>query len=103
MPGGPLQVEEIVDEAGALRFRFSLYLSRDGGRPVRHGFFVAYHANGQIASELTYDHGAEHGLCQDFHPNGMLAARGRYAHGEHVGEWCYFWEDGTPEDTRTFN
>lgn len=103
MPGGPLQVAEIVDDEGAIRFRYSHYRTRDGERLVRHGFFIAFHSNGRVASELMYDHGTEHGLCCEFHPNGVLAAKGRYAHGEHVGEWRYFWEDGTPEETRTFN
>lgn len=103
MPGTNLKIAEIVDDHGALRFCYSHYVSRDGARCVRHGFFVAYHTNGRVATELTYEHGTEHGLCRDFHPNGVLAAQGHYDHGAHVGEWRYFWEDGTPENVKTFN
>ena len=102
MPDDVLQIAEIPDEGGALKYRYSRYLSPDGQRWIRHGLFVAYHPNGRVATEVTYDHGAEHGLSRDYYPNGVLAAEGHYAGGRHVGEWRYFREDGTLEGSENF-
>ena len=52
-----LEIAEISHDSGALRYRYGRYLAPDGGRWIRHGLFVAYHENGAIASEGTYEPG----------------------------------------------
>jgi antitoxin component YwqK of YwqJK toxin-antitoxin module len=101
MPDHTLHIAEILDEGGALKYRYSRYLSPDGQRWIRHGLFVAYHPNGRVATEVTYEHGAEHGPSRDYHPNGVVAAEGHYAGGKQVGEWRYFRDDGTLEGSET--
>jgi antitoxin component YwqK of YwqJK toxin-antitoxin module len=87
---GTLHIAEIPFEDGTIRFRYSRFLSEDGASWIRHGPYTAYHSNGKLASEGTYDHGREHGLWKDFHEDGSLAAEGQYEQGEEVGEWQYF-------------
>ena len=92
-----LELAEICYESGALRYRYARYLAQDGNRWIRHGLFVAYHENGAIASEGTYEHGVEHGPWKDFHPNGQLAAHGDYDRGTQVEPWQYWNADGQRE------
>lgn len=92
-----LDVAEVFYEGGGLRYRYSRYLTADGSRWVRHGPFVAYHEDGAVASDGTYEHGVEHGPWKDFHPNGQLAALGNYDHGTEVGDWQYWDAEGQLE------
>jgi len=89
-----LNIAEIPYESGSIRFRYSRYMAPDGTRWIRHGLFRAYHENGALASEGTYEDGAEHGPWRDFHPNGQLAAEGRYERGEEAGTWRHWDENG---------
>lgn len=89
-----LNIAEILYENGVVQFRYARYLSPDGSRWIRHGLFVAYHANGQVASEGNYEHGAEQGHWRDYHVNGILAAEGEYQAGVEVGEWMFWNSDG---------
>jgi antitoxin component YwqK of YwqJK toxin-antitoxin module len=84
-----LELAEIPDEEGRLKFRYARYLAQDGSRWIRHGMFEAYHPNGVLASEGEYRDGREHGRWRDYHADGSLAAEGDYAEGEQVGEWTY--------------
>ena len=61
--------------------------------------FQAYHPDGTLASEGTYEHGVEHGLWRDYHTTGKLAAEGDYDHGSEVGVWRFWRQDGTEERT----
>lgn len=88
-----LEIAEVFYPSGALRYRYCRYLAADEQRWIRHGLFVAYREDGTLASEGTYEHGAEHGVWKDFHPNGQLAARGDYVHGTEAGNWTY-WDAG---------
>ena len=90
-----LNIAEIPYDDGSIHFRYSRYLSEDGLRWIRHGPFVAYHSNGSIASEGSYENGHEHGLWRDYHANGRLAAEGLYDHGAEIGEWKFWNEDGS--------
>ncbi|SFK94605.1 toxin-antitoxin system YwqK family antitoxin [Lysobacter sp. cf310] len=92
-----LQIAEIPYPSGAVRFRYSRYLSADGSAWVRHGLFCAYHKDGSLASEGNYEHGQEHGQWRDYHTNGQLAAEGSYANGAETGIWRYWSADGSPE------
>lgn len=89
-----LHIAEIPFEDGGVRFRYSRRLSSDGSRWIRHGPFVAYHPNGSVASEGTYDNGMETGVWRDYHENGKLAAEGSYAEGKGVGTWRYWNSEG---------
>ena len=89
-----LNIAEIPYESGAIRYRYSRYMSPDGTRWIRHGLFRAYHENGALASEGHYEDGAEHGPWRDFHPNGQLAAEGQYDRGQEVGTWRHWDENG---------
>jgi antitoxin component YwqK of YwqJK toxin-antitoxin module len=82
-----LNIAEIFHNTGELKQRYSRYLSSDGRNWVRHGFFRAYHRNGQVASEGNYVHGKEEGIWRDYHENGHLAAEGSYEGGQEVGTW----------------
>ena len=91
-----LNIAEIAYESGAIRFRYSRYLSDDGTRWVRHGLFRAFYENGSLASEGNYTHGVEHGVWRDYHENGQLAAEGNYENGVEAGEWRHWESTGAP-------
>jgi len=93
-----LHIAEIPYESGQIRFRYARYLAADGASWIRHGLFTAYHHDGALASEGTYEHGKEHGPWRDFHANGQLAAEGRYEHGVEVGEWTFWNAMGVTEE-----
>lgn len=92
-----LNIAEIPYATGEVQFRYSRYLSEDGGRWIRHGLFRAYHQNGQLASEGEYRDGLEVGVWRDYHDNGQLAAEGEYHNGRETGQWRYWLNDGTLE------
>ena len=94
-----LHIAEIPYESGAIRFRYSRYMSADGSTWIRHGLFRAYHEDGSLASEGNYEHGHEHGRWHDYHPNGQLAASGDFAHGAVIGAWQYWLPDGSHESS----
>jgi antitoxin component YwqK of YwqJK toxin-antitoxin module len=85
-----LNIAEIFDEGGNLKFRYGRVLATDGSRWIRDGRFEAFHPNGQIASEGGYRDGREHGPWRDYHIDGSLAAEGNYEFGQEVGEWKYY-------------
>jgi antitoxin component YwqK of YwqJK toxin-antitoxin module len=92
-----LNIAEIPYDTGEIRFRYSRYLASDGSKWIRHGPFASYYKTGSVASEGSYQHGAEHGAWRDFHENGQVAAEGSYELGVESGEWKYWAEDGTPQ------
>lgn len=89
-----LNLAEIPYESGVLRFRYTRFMAPDGTRWIRHGLFVAYHENGVVGSEGSYNDGKEHGLWRDFHENGQQASEGSYHKGEEVGMWRFWGPDG---------
>ena len=92
-----LNIAEIHYDSGAIKFRYSRVLSLDGTRWVLHGFFLAYHVNGNVASEGHFTDGKEDGLWRDFHSNGVLASEGRYCLGRQVGVWRFWMSDGVED------
>jgi antitoxin component YwqK of YwqJK toxin-antitoxin module len=92
-----LNIAEILHDTGGIHYRYSQYPSPDGAQWIRHGLFVAYHKNGQTASEGNYVDGLEEGLWRDFHENGQLAAEGRYSKGKEVGKWRFWNTAGSLE------
>jgi hypothetical protein len=89
-----LNLAEIPYDSGVLRFRYTRFMAPDGTRWIRHGLFVAYHENGVVSSEGSYNDGKEHGLWRDFHENGQQASEGSYHEGEEVGIWRFWGPDG---------
>ena len=100
--GNTLQIAEIPYDSGAIRFRYSRYMSDDGMRWIRHGPFVHYMEDGTKASEVEYAHGVEEGPCREFHENGSLAAEGAYRAGKEHGTWHFWAADGTPEKSMAY-
>jgi antitoxin component YwqK of YwqJK toxin-antitoxin module len=100
---GELHIAEITDEAGRVIARYSRYRAPDGSRWVRHGRYVAYHPGGQVASEVTYEHGLEEGLGRDYYEDGPLAAEGRYRAGKEEGLWRFWTRDGMEQEPVRYN
>jgi antitoxin component YwqK of YwqJK toxin-antitoxin module len=94
---GAIHVAEIPFESGQVQFQYARYLSADGSHWIRHGPFLQYHENGQLASEGTFDHGLELGPWRDFHANGQIAAEGEYLYGKEHGVWRYWSPEGAQE------
>jgi len=94
-----LHIAELCFDDGAVKCRYSRYLSDDGSRWIRHGLFVQYYQDGTIASEGNYEHGLEHGRWRDFHQNGEQAAEGHYEDGVHIGVWRFWAPDGREEES----
>lgn len=92
-----LHIAEIPYENGNIKFRFTRYLSDDGARWIRHGKFVTYHSNGNVASEGDYENDSETGLWRDYHENGILAAQGTYVNGVESDDWEYWDAHGNKE------
>jgi len=97
-----LNIAEIQHEDGSLRFRYSRYLSPDGKRWIRHGPFLAFHPNAQLASEGGYEDGLENGHWKDYHENGRPAAEGRFKAGKKDGVWQYWDAEGHPEENEEY-
>ncbi len=98
-----LNIAEIPYDSGELRFRYSRYLASDGSRWIRHGLFQAFHRNGQLATEGTYEHGLEVGLWRDYHSNGRIASEGHYCDGKEHGSWRFWKEDGSSDPDKVFD
>jgi antitoxin component YwqK of YwqJK toxin-antitoxin module len=92
-----MHIAEIPYENGQIHFRYERYLARDRKKWIRHGLFLAYHPNGQLASEGLYEHGLEEGVWRDFYENGQLAAEGTYVNGKRFGLWKFYDEKGQLE------
>jgi antitoxin component YwqK of YwqJK toxin-antitoxin module len=98
MTAADLSIAEILHEDGYVQYRYSRYLASDGERWIRHGLFLAYHPNGDLASEGKYEHGLEQGLWRDYYDNGQKAAEGQYCDGREVaGSWVYWNPAGAQE------
>ena len=94
---GVLNIAEILNNEGKVVARYCRYLAPDGSRWIRHGQYVAYHPNGQIAGEVSYENGLEEGLGRDYYENGQIAAEGYYCGGKEEGTWRYWTRDGSEE------
>lgn len=81
----PLYTEAVVTDR-------ETYCATDRG--TRHGPFVRYHNNGEVAEEGLYEHGTKEGVWVSYHANGSIRSEGAYHHGEREGEWLNFNRDG---------
>jgi antitoxin component YwqK of YwqJK toxin-antitoxin module len=63
-------------------------------REVKHGRWIAWHSNGQIRVEGTYDHGIPEGQFTWWYPNRQKAAVGNYRKGQKHGLWVWWHENG---------
>lgn len=92
-----LKIFEVFYKDGRTKYRYQRYYSPADSKWIRHGYFKAYHPNGNIASEGNYSEDKECGTWSDFHENGILAAQGLYDKGEEVGLWRYWNSQGEEE------
>ena len=97
-----LNIAEIYYPSGAIKSRYSRYLSKNAQQWVRHGLYVAYYENGAVASEVTYVHGLEQGPGKDFYDNGQIAASGYYEQGKEHGTWNYWSQTGQADTPVVF-
>jgi antitoxin component YwqK of YwqJK toxin-antitoxin module len=93
-----LHIAEITDDLGRVVARYTRYLASDGSGWVRHGRYVAYHPGGQVAGEVTYEHGVEEGIGRDYYEDGQLAAEGHYRAGKEDGLWRFWSRDGIEQE-----
>jgi antitoxin component YwqK of YwqJK toxin-antitoxin module len=98
-----LHIAEIPFPSGAVKFRYSRVLAPDGSRWIRHGLFVQYHENGEVASEGSYVNGLEDGVWRDFHSNGQVASEGRFRNGKEEGLWRFWNAAGHEEPSVSYN
>jgi len=71
---------------------YETYCATDRG--TRHGPFVRYHTNGEVAEEGMYDYGTKEGIWVQYHTNGAVKSEGEYHNGEREGLWVNFDNDG---------
>lgn len=67
-------------------------LDKDG---KRHGVWKFFDVNGKDRSITTYRHGKRHGHTIVYYPNGMLNYKGEYDNDSTVGEWKFYFQDGS--------
>lgn len=63
-------------------------------RGYRHGPFVRYHNNGEVAEEGWYEYGTKEGVWVQYHSNGALKSEGAYTNNDRVGLWVNFDRNG---------
>jgi antitoxin component YwqK of YwqJK toxin-antitoxin module len=97
-----LNIAEIPYDSGGIKFRYARVMSSDRTRWILHGFFLAYHVNGAVASEGQFADGKEDGLWRDFHSNGQVGSEGHYRSGKEVGVRRFWNLDGTEEPSTNY-
>jgi hypothetical protein len=63
-------------------------------QPVRHGAYVAWHANGTKSIEGEFQHGQPYGEFQWWYPSGQLQGKGVYQDGLMSGSWTWWYPNG---------
>jgi TonB family protein len=61
-----------------------------------------YNASGRLQMKGTYRAGKKEDTFYFYHKNGQLKVKGAFAGNEPVGEWRYFYEDGSPHQLVIF-
>ena len=87
------EVEETTYPNGELRERSEILRGPDG-TAIRHGAYTAWHENGEVSIEGTYENGIRSGRWIHRHPNGKRSAFGRYAKDLRTAKWKLFHENG---------
>lgn len=64
------------------------------GQALLHGKSLAWHPNGQLQSEGSYDYDKRVGHFQYWHANGQLAAEGDFKNDQYHGQWLWWHENG---------
>jgi len=81
----PIYTDSVVSD-------YETYCSTDRG--TRHGPFVRYHTNGEVAEEGMYDYGTKAGTWVQYHTDGAVKSEGEYHNGEREGLWINFDKNG---------
>ena len=63
--------------------------------PEKHGPFVTWHPNGNMAGLGSFFEGEEHGPFTLWYENGQKSQQGEFRHGLPHGRWTAWLEDGT--------
>ena len=61
---------------------------------MRHGHWIATHANGNKRSAGRYEHGLEQGEWKYFDESGTIEAKGPFVDGKLHGNWVFYHSDG---------
>lgn len=70
---------------------------RDG---KKEGTFQEYFENGNLSRESAFENDLQHGKVVVYHENGKKRIEGSYFKGERDGQWTWYDELGTVEDTQ---
>ncbi len=70
------------------------YAKADETKPLRHGDYKLWHANGTLAHTNTYNLGEPSGAAQWWYANGQVQVFGQYASGQPSGQWTWWHENG---------
>lgn len=63
-------------------------------RGHRHGPYVRYHQNGDVAQEGWYEYGTKEGIWMSYHTNGAIKSEGAFQNNLRVGIWTNYNRDG---------
>jgi antitoxin component YwqK of YwqJK toxin-antitoxin module len=70
---------------------------------VPNGRCAAFHQDGALLLEITYDRGVANGPYRDYWPSGRLSLEGQYVNGLRQGEWRFYdRETGTLREVLRF-
>lgn len=64
--------------------------------------FSQYYNNGQLKSEIQYQHGVRHGQIKAYNYFGRMVSQGQYLNTERHGPWTFYNFDGSVSQTRTY-
>lgn len=67
-----------------------------------HGPLIGYNAYGDTIYMSHYEKGKLHGWARRWHKNGQLASKGRFYKGLEVGEHRMWFDDGNPQELKSY-
>jgi len=69
---------------------------------VRHGPYLAWHANGRTQAEGAFADGREHGRWTRWYANGRRLLEGEYRDGVKQGRWTFWYANGVEKEAGEF-
>ncbi|MGA1195396.1 MAG: toxin-antitoxin system YwqK family antitoxin, partial [Candidatus Latescibacterota bacterium] len=82
---------QVVQEEGV---EYQVYLSKDTGQVVRHGYFKAFYESGNPKTVGQYAHGMRSGLWTNWHENGQKQGEMDWVEGHPKGMVIEWYENG---------
>ncbi len=80
-----------------------LEMEGDRKNGLRHGIWTSYFPNGRVRSRNDYREGQLQGLSTVFRENGSMYYTGQHKNDKQVGEWRFYNEQGTLENTVVYD